>query len=80
MFTTRLVSVLLIGSLMAASAFAATPTTTSSTSPTSVLTKDQITSIQKDCSKANAGSMTSSAYQACVKSKEDAAIAKATKK
>lgn len=79
MFNIRLVPLVFIGSLMAASAFAATPTTTSA-SPTSALTKDQISTIQKDCSKANGGSMVSQAYQACVKSKEDAAVAKAAHK
>ena len=79
MITARIVPVLLIGSLMMGSAFAATNTATKM-APTSVLTKEQITSIQQGCSKTNGGSMTSEAYKTCVKAKEDEAIAKASPK
>jgi len=76
MMTARIVPVLLIGSLMMGSAFAATNTTTKM-APTSVLTKEQITSIQQSCAKTNGGSMTSEAYKTCVKAREDEEIAKA---
>lgn len=76
MLNTRLFPVLLIGSLMMTSAFAATDTDTSYKA-SGVLTPEQITAIQKDCSKANGNSLTSKAYQTCVKTKEDAAITKA---
>ena len=74
MLNTRLIPVLLVGSLMMTSAFAATGT---SYKASGVLTSAQITAIQKDCSKANGNSMVSKAYETCVKDKEDAAIAKA---
>jgi len=77
MYSTRVISALIVGSLMMSTAFAGTPTTNSANT---TLTKDQISAIQKDCSKANGGSMSSDAYKSCVKTKEDAAIAKASKK
>jgi hypothetical protein len=76
MLITRIIPALMVGSLMVSSAFAATP----STSSASALTKDQITAIQKECSKANGGSMSSDAYKSCVKTKEDAALSKASQK
>lgn len=77
MYSTRVLLTLIVGSLMMSTAFAGTPTTSSAST---VLTKDQISAIQKECSKANGGSMSSDAYKSCVKTKEDAAIAKASKK
>lgn len=74
---TRLIPVLLLGSMMMTSAFAATATTTKASS---VLTTDQITAIQKECSKENGNSMTSKEYQTCVQTKEDTAITKANHK
>lgn len=74
MLNTRLVPVLLIGSLIMTSAFAASG---GATHGSGVLTTEQITAIQKECSKANGDSMTSKAYQTCVKQKEDAAVDKA---
>jgi hypothetical protein len=71
---TRLIPVLLIGSLMMGSAFAASETTSKAAG---VLTTEQITAIQKECARENGDSMTSKAYQTCVKEKEDAAVAKA---
>ena len=77
MYSTRVISALIVGSLMMSTAFAATPATTT---PSTALTKDQISKIQKDCSKANGGSMSSDAYKSCVKTKENAAMASAPKK
>jgi len=77
MYSTRVLSALIVGSLMMSTAFAATPTTSSANTQ---LTKDQISSIQKECSKANGGSMSSDAYKSCVKTKENAAIAKGGQK
>ena len=78
MNTTRLIRVLMIGSLLlASSAFAAEAAKPAATSA-ATLSKDQVSAIQKDCSKANAGSMTSKAYLDCVKTKETAAMAHGT--
>jgi hypothetical protein len=74
MFITRVIPALMVGSLMVSSAFAATPATSSASS---ALTKDQVTAIQKECSKSNGGSMSSDAYKSCVKTKEDATLSKA---
>jgi len=73
MLKTRLIAAFLIGSLVMASAYAASETTTKASS---VLTSEEIQAIQKECSKENDNSMTSKAYQTCVKEKEDAAIDK----
>ncbi len=73
MLTTRVIPALMIGALMTTSAFAAT---SEHHKASSVLTTEQIAAIQKECSQENAESMTTKAYQSCVKDKEDAAIAK----
>ena len=75
MKATRLFPVMLVGSILTAGAFAAAPSHS-----TQALTKDQVSQIQQDCAKANGGSMTSSGYRSCVKSREDAATAKANAK
>jgi hypothetical protein len=70
----RYTAMLLACVLLSANAFAGA--TAHSTAATSTLSKEQIEQIQKDCSKANHGSMTSTAYKDCVKAKEDEAAAK----
>ena len=77
MLMTRLIPVLIVGSLTMSSAFAGD---TSATPATTALTKEQISAIEKECSKNNGGSMSSQAYKNCVKAKEDAAIAEANHK
>lgn len=64
-----LTALVLLSANVFAESSAKTPTSASS------LTKEQISEIQKACSKANAGSMTSTAYKDCVKAKEDEAVA-----
>jgi hypothetical protein len=74
MKVSRFAPVFMVGAVMMGSAFAADASPATSTT----LSKDQVAAIQKECSKANGGSMTSKAYQDCVKAKESAAAAKAT--
>ena len=77
MLSIRVIPALIVGSLMMSTAFAATP---AASSASTALTKDQISSIQKDCSKSNGGSISSDAYKSCVKTKESAALAKGGQK
>ena len=77
MLHTRIVPVMVIGALMMTSAVAATSTTARASS---ILTTEQIAAIHKECAKENGDSMTSKAYETCVKTKEDEAIAKANEK
>ena len=72
-----LIALLSAGVLLSASALAGT--TEHPGKNEMQLTKDQIAQIQKDCAKANNGSMTSTAYKECVKTKEDEASAKPKK-
>jgi len=70
----RFVPVLVVSAFVMGNAYAASASPSTSTT----LSKDQVAAIQKECSKANGGSMTSKAYTECVKAKESAAAAKPT--